>query len=139
MARYFSEQTLLDMRYEDMNEIYDLYDLEEYLTEIPTADVAPKNEVERWRRQLEAVLDEIPETKREVAREIFAEVEKIISRVLCLDINAYSAYEELKKKYGVTDTNVGNKYFTAEQVRAMSREEVSKNYSAIMKSMKTWG
>lgn len=56
MARYFSEQTLLDMRYEDMNEIYDLYDLEEYLTEIPTADVAPKSEVVR---EIEALENEV--------------------------------------------------------------------------------
>lgn len=48
------------------------------MVEAPTADVAPKSEV---------------------AREIFAEIEKIIDRTLCLDINAYSAYEELKKKY----------------------------------------
>lgn len=44
----------------------------------PAADVAPKSEV---------------------AREIFKEIEEIIDRTLCLDINAYSAYEELKKKY----------------------------------------
>lgn len=42
-------------------------------------------------------------------------------------------------KGGVTDTNVGSKYFTAEQVRAMSHEEVRENYSAIMESMKKWG
>lgn len=39
------------------------------------------------------------DAKSEVAREIFAEIEEIIDRTLCLDINAYSAYEELKKKY----------------------------------------
>lgn len=49
--------------------------------------------------------------------------------------------EELHEitKIGETDTNVGSKYFTPEQVRAMSREEVHKNYYAIMESMKTWG
>lgn len=58
MARYFSEQTLLDMRYEDMNEVYDLYDLEEYLTQIPTADVAPKSEVENYKELFNQLLDD---------------------------------------------------------------------------------
>ena len=39
MERYFSEQTLLDMRDKDMNHVYDLTDLEEYLAGVPTADV----------------------------------------------------------------------------------------------------
>lgn len=90
----------------------------------PTADVAPKSEV---------------------AREIFTEIEKLIfvggftGEVSNLTILTTKDYEALKKKYGVTDTNVGNKYFTAEQVRAMPPEEVRKNYSAIMESMKKWG
>jgi hypothetical protein len=39
MPRYFSEQTLLDMRDKDMNHVYDLTDLEEYLAGVPTANV----------------------------------------------------------------------------------------------------
>ena len=39
MAKYFSEHILLDMRDKDMNYVYDLTDLEEYLAGIPTADV----------------------------------------------------------------------------------------------------
>ena len=73
---------------------------------LPTADVVPKSEVERWRRNLEAVLEEIPETKREVAREIFEEIEKALNLSKCYgesgiyfehDIEADIA--ELKKKY----------------------------------------
>lgn len=45
MARYFSEQTLLDMKYKDMNCVYDLSDLEEYLAGVPTADVVPRAEI----------------------------------------------------------------------------------------------
>lgn len=39
MAKYFSEHILLDMRDKDMNYVYDLTDLEEYLAGIPTTDV----------------------------------------------------------------------------------------------------
>lgn len=77
-------------------------DLVRWINEQPTADVVPKSEVARWRRNLEAVLEEIPETKREVAREIFEEIEKAVEDAefewgtvygvkLCL--------AELKKKY----------------------------------------
>ena len=37
-----------------------------------------------------------------------------------------------------TPTETDFKYFTAEQVRKMSRSEVLANYSDIMKSMKMW-
>ena len=68
----------------------------------PTADVVPKSEVERWRRNLEAVLEEIPETKREVAREIFEEIKEIgsfgepIVDYICM---SFDELAELKKKY----------------------------------------
>lgn len=39
MAKYFSEHILLDMRDKDMNYVYDLTDLEEYLAGIPTTDL----------------------------------------------------------------------------------------------------
>lgn len=35
----------------------------------------------------------------EVAEEIFAEIEKVVNYSLCVDINDWSAYTELKKKY----------------------------------------
>ena len=61
-----------------------------------------KREVERWRRNLEAVLEEIPETKREVAREIFEEIENS-SSIIIAGIRHYVICEyelaELKKKY----------------------------------------
>ena len=38
-----------------------------------------------------------------------------------------------------TPTETDFKYFTAEQVRNMSRSEVLANYDDIMKSMKKWG
>lgn len=142
------------------------------VAETPTADVAPKSEVENlkvlleitqkahddlrelYRTDTDALVEARRKTETEVAREIFAEIDKIIigcrvdeyskefGYVVRQNYNGASIVRclaELKKKYDVTDTNVGSKYFTPEQVRAMSREEVHKNYSAIMESMKTWG
>ena len=61
------------------------------------ADVVPKSEVERWRRNLEAVLEEIPETKREIAREICEEIESLFFKNgVFIHIQSYN---ELKKKY----------------------------------------
>lgn len=37
--------------------------------------------------------------KREIAREIFEEIEKVVNYALCVDITDWSAYAELKKKY----------------------------------------
>lgn len=80
---------------------------------LDVADVVPRSEIEELIMENESLAktlneanslirklrNKVEKSRVEVAREIFAEVEKIISRVLCLDINAYSAYEELKKKY----------------------------------------
>jgi hypothetical protein len=44
---------------------------------INTADVAPKSEVQRLYYNLQAVLEERAETKQEIAREIFEEIEKV--------------------------------------------------------------
>ena len=125
MARYIDADRLMTK----IHELYiqpniELWQVVNCVANSPTADVAPKSEV---------------------AREIFTEIEKLIfvggftGEVSNLTILTTKDYEALKKKYGVTDTNVGNKYFTAEQVRAMPPEEVRKNYSAIMESMKKWG
>ena len=81
MAQYFSKQTLLDMRDKDMNGIYDLTDLEEYLAGIPTADVAPR---------------------AEVARQIILEIDELICCHANGDIDdkrLYILFDELKKKY----------------------------------------
>ena len=74
-----------------------------FLDDAPTADVAPKSEVERWRRNLEAVLEERAEEKAELAREIFEEIEKtfIDSSTLpdCAMFVDIDKVAELKKKY----------------------------------------
>jgi hypothetical protein len=64
----------------------------------PTADVVPKSEVERWRRNLEAVLEEIPETKREVAREIFEDIKFALAQ-MGISFNDQPILCELEKKY----------------------------------------
>lgn len=73
MTRYFSEQTLLDMRDKDMNYVYDLTDLEEYLAGVPTADVAPRAEVEEL---------------QECIYDLYAMLEKIIDSAKRYDLSA---------------------------------------------------
>lgn len=62
-----------------------------------------QEDVERWRRNLEAVLEERAEEKSEVAREIFEELDKfIVTRVCVVYGQVYDIsdkYMELKKKY----------------------------------------
>ena len=53
------------------------------------------DEIERLKYNLKAVLEEIPETKREFASEIFAEIDKNFILISIYDIG----FEELKKKY----------------------------------------
>lgn len=98
------------------------YDAIEILTEIkyaPTADVAPKSEVERLTVELDAMRGaansykmHYENAKAEVAREIFEEIEKIMD-TLIYDYKKVSRYQdgdtvwyvkdfllaELKKKY----------------------------------------
>ena len=66
----------------------------------PTADVVPKSEVERVYDNLKAVLEERAETKQEVAREIFEEIERNIinSNFEFMFVNK-KYFAELKKKY----------------------------------------
>ena len=60
MARYIDADEAIRLSKEDkLAWVYDLTDLEEFLVDVPTADVAPKSEV---------------------AREIFEEIEKLILR-----------------------------------------------------------
>lgn len=77
-------------------------------------DVVPKSEVERLYYNLQVVLEERAETKQEVAREIFKEMQScLVMRhwhghdILSFEFDAVK-YSELKKKY-VTDTNVPTK------------------------------
>jgi hypothetical protein len=67
-----------------------------FLNTIPDADVAPKSEVERWRRNLEAVLEERAETKQEVAMEIFEDLESMIYEHGVINCHKLA---ELTKKY----------------------------------------
>ena len=62
----------------------------------PTADVAPKSEVDRWRRNLEAVLEERAETKQEIAMEIFEDLESMIYEHGVINCHKL---DKLKKKY----------------------------------------
>ena len=95
---------------------YDVVDKKDYainakavafaIANIPTADVVPKSEVERVYDNLKAVLEERAETKQEVAREIFEEIEKALNLSKCYG-NSGTYFEhdietdiaELKKKY----------------------------------------
>ena len=47
MEAYYSKKDLINAKNNDTNYIYDLTDLEEFLEYVPTADVVPRDEVER--------------------------------------------------------------------------------------------
>ena len=110
MARYIDADALLeDLQQKHCNKcnMYDglkcktceLDDTIYYLENAPAADVAPKSEVDRWRLQLEAVLEEIPETKREIAMETFDE----IGNAMCKTYNAVQLDAHLWHMYGYMD------------------------------------
>lgn len=75
-----------------------------------TEDVAPRAEVELWKGRTEAVFAAIPETRREFARKIFEEIEKLTfvsgfgGDVPNLVIMTEKDYAELKKKYTEAET-----------------------------------
>ena len=77
------------------------------LEEMPTADVVPKSEVDKWQNALmgECALTNCPlktQLKAEVAREIFEEIDELIfqhGRGDLADKYFYLAMDELKKKY----------------------------------------
>ena len=111
MARYIDADAL----YEKLNPL-DLVDKRLYtinakavadaIAKTPTADVAPKSEVERLYYNLQAVLEERAETKREIAREIFEKIEKALNLSKCYgESGIYFEHDietdiaELKKKY----------------------------------------
>ena len=96
------------------------------IDKMPTADVAPKSDVDKWYHEYHAIKDELKQekmyhretekladkyfnelqtAKSEVAREIFKEIERVVNYALCVDITDWSAYTELKKKY--TEGNNG--------------------------------
>ena len=91
MARYFSEQTLLEMRDKDMNYVYDLTDLEQYLAGVPTADVVPKSEVERFFEEIDKLVADL-QLDRYLAKRGF-------DGILMDERSVAQRLAELKKKY----------------------------------------
>lgn len=101
------------------------------IAEAPDADVAPRAEVERLEQILNSyalqygtVKDQqevIDKIKRETAREIFAEIRKIVTAiynkhifgsdledeekeaVMDFEVDISSAFDELEEEYGITD------------------------------------
>lgn len=51
---------------------------------------------------------------------------------------AKESYERIREIFKGATEETNQKHFTPEDVRRMSREEVRKNYKAIMDSMKEW-
>ena len=93
MPRYIDADEALRISKEDkFMWVYDLTDLEEFLQDVPPADVAPR---------------------AEVAREIFGELDKLLFGVLDADIGEQmlcvylQEYTELQKKY--TEVKNGQK------------------------------
>ena len=75
MARYIKAVECAEIISKKLN--IPLGDLVDIFAEIPTADVVPKSEFERVYYNLQTVLEERVETKQEIAREIFDEIEKV--------------------------------------------------------------
>ena len=115
MARYIDAEALIkqmkNSKYVDgetpfqlcVNAVVDYWISE--IKYFPSTNVVPKSEVERLRFNLEAVLEEIPETKSEVAMEIFEEMQScLIQRhwngldIVSFEFDAVK-YAELKMKY----------------------------------------
>lgn len=108
MPRYIDAELAIELKDKDLNWVYDLEDLEDFLAGVPTADVVPKSEhdkleytligvmhsVDKWLDGEELERDEvnraitmrektlgiIENIKAEVAREIFDELETVLCR-----------------------------------------------------------
>lgn len=89
METYYSKKDLIKAKNDDTNYVYDLTDLKEFLKHVPTADVVPREEAERWKNAMmgECMLsccilrDEfMREAETAVAKKIFKEIEKFIRR-----------------------------------------------------------
>jgi hypothetical protein len=165
------------------------------IDDVPTADVVPKSEVEKWvdrckdwheigelkckeierlhgillqftdivhkwgaknnidtsEISLVPILQEeadsiIKKANQELAREIFKEIQSCLVRrhwngfdIVTFEFDAVK-YAELKKKYteGEDKPASEEKYFSPEDVRKMTNQEVREKYSAIRKSMEMW-
>ena len=99
MARYIDADELL-------NKLPDVLpykaSVKRVLMQAPEADVVPKSEVERVYYNLQAVLEERAETKQEIAREIFEEIDTLVDdwkHSYIQSIQFIAELAELKKKY----------------------------------------
>jgi hypothetical protein len=68
----------------------------------PTADVAPKSEVDKWFRECEELQGRLIELEKEVAREVIADMREQIQGYENIDI----ILDRIEKKY-TEDTNDG--------------------------------
>ena len=102
---------------------FTLRDLKRLIRELPTADVVPRAEVDRLQRKYDLAVaereanvkgfaEELSKAKAEVAREIFAEIEKILNKRFVpeheegiFEVSAFYSVKigkdiaELRKKY----------------------------------------
>ena len=94
------------------------------------------------RKAIERIINEW-EFKDDVSEEYKAGFYEFGNAVLKF-LDKYCEEEKMRQEEPPTVTNPDTptetdfKYFTAEQVRNMSRKEVRENYKDIMKSMKKW-
>ena len=108
MARYIDADKI-DYRFTvvgaDENAGYRAVAFESDIDEIPTADVAPKSDVEIWKQNrfnLYQRLELYKITRQEVAREIFDEIEREIDSIRGMNFAMQALDDflaELKKKY----------------------------------------
>ena len=108
-------------------------------------DIAEKQkiEIEALKIANEKMYSAIEATKAEVAREIFAEIDRTLPNDFPFLGTAVAVYlAELKKKYIPTEAEESKaeeqKFFSPEEVRKMTPSEVRQHYKAIMESMKKW-
>lgn len=114
MARYIDADVLIEVLQElrDTSSLNDgagnpvdsiLYDVIRRIEDSPTADVAPREEVDRLRFNLKAVLDERAVDMAEVAIRVFEELNRYIVTHFCLsndDVDEIrKKIDKLEKKY----------------------------------------
>ena len=110
METYYSKKDLINAKNDDTNYIYDLTDLEEFLEYVPTADVVPRDEVERYKLLCEDLQEEnldllnvLHNESEYVAKQIFEEIEinifKLETPYQTLHCIPSGLIEELKEKY----------------------------------------
>lgn len=118
-------------------------DLDEVLNDCPDADVVPKSKVESIFDELIKQAGEIAENYKKEADGMsvgeFARIEYRGTQIGALLVQYKIA--ELKKKYTEGEDKPAaseEKYFSPEDVRKMTNQEVREKYTAIRKSMERW-